>query len=151
MRRVISSVGSILPEVFRRSLLGSESVPSSIANVMHAVLNKLPGKRVTCLPCRGVLSGYRMKIDWNRHRSFIYGTWETAVVDALVDVVHSGNCVVDVGAHIGFYTLLLSKLVGPSGRVLAFEPLMWNFSVLYDNIRLNNCSHVTAINKAVLD
>jgi FkbM family methyltransferase len=151
MRRVISSVGSILPEGFRRSLLGSESAPSSVANVVHAVLNKLPGKRVTCLPCRGVLTGYSMKIDWKRHRSFIYGTWETAVVNALADVVHSGDCVVDVGAHIGFYTLVLSKLVGPRGRVLAFEPLLWNFSVLCDNIRLNNCNHVTAINKGVLD
>jgi FkbM family methyltransferase len=42
-------------------------------------------------------------------------------------------------------------MVGPGGRVLAFEPLPWNFQVLCDNIRLNHCTHAEAINKALLD
>jgi FkbM family methyltransferase len=92
-----------------------------------------------------------MKVDWSRHRSFVYGTWEPDVVHAITDVVRPGACAIDIGAHIGFYTLILAKMVGPYGRVLAFEPLPRNFSLLCDNIRLNNCTHVQAIDKAVLD
>jgi FkbM family methyltransferase len=92
-----------------------------------------------------------MKVDWSHHRSFVYGAWEAAVVNVLAGVVRPETCAVDAGAHIGFYTLLLSKLVGPRGRVLAFEPLPSNFSVLCENIRLNSCAQVEAINKALLD
>lgn len=151
MRRVVSRLQSILPESIRRSLLGSPSDPSRLANAVHAVLNRLPGEELTCLPCQGVLKGYQMKIDWSRHRSFIYGSWEPDVVKAIEDIVPSGAYALDIGAHIGFYTLLLAKIVGPHGRVSAFEPLPWNFSVLSDNIRLNHCTHVDAINKALLD
>jgi len=151
MRRVISAVVDKIPTSLRQAVIGSPSRPSRVANALHAIMNILPGSRVPCLPCRGVLKGYRMKIDWSRHRAFVYGTWEPAVVKALVEVVKPGASAVDIGAHIGFYTLILSKMVGPQGRVLAFEPLPWNFSVLCDNIRLNNCTHVEAINKALLD
>lgn len=151
MRKLISKLGGLLPENLRRPLLGSPSNPSFFANTFHRVLNRLPGEEMTCLPCEGVLKGYRMKIDWSRHRSFLYGNWEPDVVHAIADVVKSGAFALDIGAHIGFYTLVLSKTVGPHGRVLAFEPLPKNYSVLCDNIRLNNCTHVAAINKALLD
>lgn len=151
MRRVISKLVGILPDNLKRSLLGSPSNPSHFANAFHAVLNRLPGKEMTCLPCEGVLKGYRMKIDWSRHRSFVYGNWEPDVIHAIADVVKSGAFALDIGAHIGFYTLVLSKTVGPHGRVLAFEPLPCNYSIFCDNIRLNNCTQVEAINKALLD
>ena len=151
MRRVISSGVERIPQRLRQALLGSPSDPTHMANALHMILNMLPGSRVTCLPCRGVLKGYHMKIDWSRHRSFVYGTWEPAVVNALVEIVRPGASAVDIGAHVGFYTLILSKMVGPQGRVLAFEPLPWNFRVLCDNIQLNHCTQVEAINKALLD
>lgn len=46
----------------------------------------------------------------------------------------------DVGVHIGFHTLLLSKLVGHQGHVPAFEPSPWNFSVLAENVKINDCN-----------
>ena len=91
-----------------------------------------------------------MRIDWNRYRSFVYGTWEPDVVRTLAKLVSPGDAVLDIGAHIGFYTLLLARLVGPKGQVVAFEPLPGNFEILAENIRLNQCSQVRAINKAVM-
>jgi FkbM family methyltransferase len=41
-----------------------------------------------------------------------------------------GDVVVDIGAHIGYYTLLFASLVGESGKVIAFEPDPANFRVL---------------------
>jgi len=92
-----------------------------------------------------------MKIDWHKHRSFIYGTWEPKVVNAVVEVVSPGMIALDAGAHSGFYTLLLSKLVGPDGLVISFEPLPVNFQILQENILLNNCSNIEAVNQALVE
>jgi len=64
-----------------------------------------------------------MRVDWMSQRSFIYGSWEPEVQQAFGGLVREGRRALDIGAHIGYYTLLLSKLVGNSGKVIAFEPL----------------------------
>ncbi|MGC2280676.1 MAG: hypothetical protein WA603_11710, partial [Candidatus Acidiferrales bacterium] len=75
-----------------------------------------------------------MRVDWQIHRSFAYGTWEPEVVQAVQQEVTAGMNVLDLGAQSGFYTLLLSRLVGPEGRVFAFEPLPANFRLLDENV-----------------
>ena len=57
--------------------------------------------------------------------------------------------IIDVGAHIGYYTLLFAKLVGPNGHVYAFEASPKNFEILQINVQVNNYSNVTLIQKAV--
>ncbi|MCW4047993.1 MAG: FkbM family methyltransferase [Candidatus Bathyarchaeota archaeon] len=56
--------------------------------------------------------------------------------------------VVDVGAHIGKYTLKTAQLVGDNGAVLAIETNPVNYSALERNIQLNNIRNVTALNMA---
>ena len=63
----------------------------------------------------------------------------------------SGDTVVDIGANIGYYTILLSKLVGDSGKVYAFEPGPKNFELLCKNVEMNNCRNVILENKSVAD
>ena len=67
------------------------------------------------------------------------------------DIVKKGMVVVDVGAHIGYYAILASKLVGKSGEVWAFEPEPENLIDLETNIKLNMCSNVRTVGKAVSD
>src|SRR5919112_1930622 len=50
------------------------------------------------------------------------GRWEPRTLARFAELVRPGDTVLDVGAHFGIYTLLASELVGPSGRVVAFEP-----------------------------
>jgi FkbM family methyltransferase len=64
-------------------------------------------------------------------------------------LVREGSVVFDVGAHVGFYTLLAATLVGPRGRVYAFEPLPANIHYLKAHLSLNRISNVTVIEKAV--
>jgi len=90
-----------------------------------------------------------MRVDWQIHRSFAYGTWEPEVVQAMQREVTPGMNVLDLGAQSGFYTLLLSRLVGPNGRVFAFEPLPANFRLLDENVRLNNLRNVVVSDEAV--
>jgi hypothetical protein len=66
-----------------------------------------------------------------------------------INEVKPGQTVLDIGASIGFFTLLLAKLVGPSGRVFAFEPDIVSFALLKANVLVNGYRNVTLVNKAV--
>ena len=65
--------------------------------------------------------------------------------------VNPGDWVLDIGANVGHYTRRLSDLVGPSGRVIAFEPVPVTFSLLSANVQLFSHQNVTLINAAVSD
>ena len=60
-----------------------------------------------------------------------------------------GDTVVDVGANIGYYTVLLADKVGKNGKVYAFEPDKTNFEILKKNIKANNLKNVVAVDAAV--
>lgn len=76
---------------------------------------------------------------------------EEATTALFCEVVREGDVVVDLGANLGYFTLLAARLVGKSGRVYSFEPEPRNYSYLVKNIELNSYSHVTAVPKAVSD
>jgi len=71
--------------------------------------------------------------------------------DLLDRLVRDGDWAVDVGANVGQYTQRLSDLVGPSGRVLAFEPVPATFSLLSANVGLFRNQNVSLFNAAVSD
>lgn len=77
---------------------------------------------------------------------------ESNQVEVIRSVVAPGDCAIDVGANIGVYTILLSRLVGHSGTVHAFEPVPQTFRILSFNTRvfgLRNVSlHDCAISRA---
>jgi len=77
-----------------------------------------------------------------------YEPVETRVIKELVN---EGDIVVDAGANIGYYTVLMSKEVGPNGKVYAFEPGKECFDILAKNVKENNCNNVVLINKAISD
>ena len=58
---------------------------------------------------------------------------------------------IDIGAHVGYYTLLAAKLVGPTGKVYAFEPAPGDHDTLLKNIELNDYMNITATNMALSD
>jgi FkbM family methyltransferase len=62
-----------------------------------------------------------------------------------------GMTVVDIGAHVGYYTLQGARLVGDTGRVYAFEPQPDNFALLTKNVEINGCRNVVCVPQAVSD
>lgn len=76
---------------------------------------------------------------------------EKATTEIFKEAVKEGDIVVDAGANIGYFTLLAARLVGPTGKVFAFEPEPKNYSYLIKNIKLNHYDNVIAIQKAVSD
>ncbi|HTU34325.1 MAG TPA: FkbM family methyltransferase [Candidatus Acidoferrum sp.] len=143
-QRATATIAGWIPSGIKVALRGKSSSPRRIAGAIHRLLNRLPGERYPILDCRGPLDGYRMKLDWQKHRSFAYGTWEPEVVSAVSQFVTPGMSAIDVGAHGGFFALLLARLVGPLGKVIAFEPLPANFRILQHNIGMNALENVIA-------
>ena len=81
-------------------------------------------------------------------RGQLYEPFET---DLLLGQLHSGDVVLDVGANLGYYTLLFARRVGHTGKVFAFEPDPDNFSLLQANIARNGYDNVILVRKAASD
>lgn len=82
---------------------------------------------------------------------FLYGAFEQREIELLCSFVRPGDCVLDVGANIGLYSLALSRAVGPHGRVVAVEPDPDNLALLRRNLRSNACGNVTVVEEALGD
>lgn len=79
------------------------------------------------------------------------GVYEAATTNLLTQVLKPGDTFVDVGAHVGFFSMMAAALVGPAGRVVAFEPNAENYASLRNNLSLNGYAHVICVNSAVGD
>jgi FkbM family methyltransferase len=77
--------------------------------------------------------------------------YDHAEIHCLERELSSGDVFVDIGANIGFYSLVASRIVGPSGRVCAIEAEPDTYEALMRNIVMNHCAHVTAVNLGVSD
>ena len=77
------------------------------------------------------------------------GTLEIPVQEALRRLLGEGDVFYDVGANIGFFALIAARLVGPAGRVYAFEPVAESAEAIRANAELNGFENVTALEKAV--
>jgi FkbM family methyltransferase len=79
------------------------------------------------------------------------GTYERLAQRVFVEHVRPGGVVYDVGANAGFFTLLASKLAGPAGAVVAFEPIERNLRYIREHLRLNGVENVQVLPIAVSD
>ena len=77
-----------------------------------------------------------------------HGFYEKETSILMSALLKEGDLVIDVGAHIGYFSLLASRLVGNTGRVFAFEPIKDNLTRLRHNIAINEVSNVVVVPKA---
>ena len=81
----------------------------------------------------------------------IAGIPEPEISDLMARVAQPGDFVIDGGANIGFFTLLLSKFVGPDGHVLSIEPGQNNLFKLKENLKLNDSQNVELVEQPLWD
>jgi len=79
------------------------------------------------------------------------GEWEPGLTALLGGHVKPGMTFLDVGAHVGYYSCLAGRLVGPRGLVVAFEPSPRNFELLQANVWRNGLTNVVCFPWAVSD
>jgi FkbM family methyltransferase len=78
------------------------------------------------------------------------GAWEMWITRALEELIEPGMTVVDVGANVGWYTLLAAERVGPSGRVVAFEANPETVALLRRTVDVNGARGWTTVEPVAL-
>jgi FkbM family methyltransferase len=89
--------------------------------------------------------------DGTNKALFLYGVCEIAETRLVQSLLRVGMTFADIGANIGYYAMLAGRLVGPDGRVFAFEPNPEIHGRLVENARLNGLANVTTSTEAVTD
>ena len=79
----------------------------------------------------------------------LVGIREKLATETLQSDLREGNCVVDIGANIGYYALMEARLVGSHGKVYAIEPVPHNIELLENSIRLNNYGNIETFQLAI--
>ncbi len=82
---------------------------------------------------------------------YLLGTYEPQLQRIIREYVTAGDTVYDIGANIGYVSLSLAKSVGPSGRVIAFEPIPKNADDFRENIKINHITNVRLLEFAASD
>jgi FkbM family methyltransferase len=75
-------------------------------------------------------------------RLLTFGIWEAYETEEVREILRPGDTFIDVGADFGWYSVIGSKAVGPTGRVIAFEPVPSNLEFLRRNVAANGCANV---------
>jgi len=120
-----------------------------IGKILRFPLRMLPSNMQVPI-LSGKLRGKKWIIDSGVHRYWL-GTYELEKQDKFTQMVSPENIVFDIGANVGFYSLLASILVGDQGRVISFEPVKRNINYLRQHLAINKIENVTVMEAAVSD
>jgi FkbM family methyltransferase len=124
--------------------ISSQTIAGRIARLPLSII---PREAVVPI-LRGRLRGKRWIVGSAIHRCWL-GFYEFEKQRLISSMVKPGTVFYDVGANVGFYSLLASELVGPQGQVFAFEPLPRNVAYLRRHLALNRVSNVEILELAV--
>lgn len=97
----------------------------------------------------GPLRGSIIVTSWHDYPAAILGRTEGRLLDYFKNNVSKGETWLDIGAHYGYTAIALSRLVGPSGRVFAFEPMLNTSGCIARTRSFNNLLHLTVIPMAL--
>ncbi len=107
--------------------------------------NKVLGKDL--IKKKQIPLGLALELDISRKLQFLQ--WKKKIYEPHIfclaqKVLKKGDTVIDAGAHIGYWALIFSRLVGASGKVFAFEPELQNWQGLLKSIELNAAKNIHA-------
>lgn len=88
---------------------------------------------------------------WGTKTRLLLGLYEQESVRVCKSIIKPGMNVLDVGAHVGYYSRLFSDLVGTEGRIWAFEPDPETYKLLAQNVHLPRYQNIIPVQKAVSD
>jgi len=132
--------------VFNFSGVSNKSLAGKILRLPLALVPK----NLTTWICQGPLQGKKWVVGSSNHGYWL-GSYEFDKQKLIAETVGKGAVFFDIGAHVGFYTLLASTLVGNTGKVYSFELLPRNLGFLKKHLKLNGVQNVTLFEAAVSD
>lgn len=99
------------------------------------------------------IKGHRMALDLRdqglSRMLFCFDVIEQFKTELIEKALRKGDTFLDIGANLGYYTLIVAKIVGDGGKVFAFEPEPNNFALLKRNAEMNGLKNVVLVQKAV--
>jgi FkbM family methyltransferase len=120
---------------------------SALGKILRLPLRLIPsGTKVRII--QGPLKGKTWIVGSSNHGLWL-GSYESRKQEAFSLMVRRGATVYDLGANVGFYSLLASVLVGPGGRVFSFEPVPRNLQLLRTHLALNRITNCSVLEAAV--
>lgn len=120
---------------------------TALGRILRLPLRFIPSRAVVRIQS-GPTKGLRWRVGSSDHGCWL-GTYESTKQQAIGPWVKSGDTIYDIGANVGIYTLLFSRLVGSRGRVYAFEPLPDNGANLLFHLKANGVDNVNLCSAAV--
>ncbi|WP_328318784.1 FkbM family methyltransferase [Streptomyces sp. NBC_00388] len=149
MRDTASEVLLTLGRRYLRDAPGSFGKERLAARYLNPRLRDQPRRRV----CDDRF-GARFALDTQdliQRYLYLFGGWEPHMTHWLRSRLRPGDTFVDVGANIGYFSVLASRLVGSAGRVVSVEASPVFHRRLLQHARLNACDNIRAVNTAVAD
>ncbi len=120
------------------------------ARALHSFLyNSLKPKGQVAVEVNGFKMFLNSKDKGEVKDILLRGVYDKLETDIVQKSLGSGGIALDIGAHIGYFTLILAKAAGERGKVYAFEPEPGNFSILKKNIEANKFQNVVLENLAL--
>lgn len=134
-----------------RSILLKQSRPAAEEHFTARTRSQYLGKGTVLCQVLGGLKLFVIGDDVGFSPHMIFeGYWEFWLTRHFAEVIRPGDTVIDIGANLGYYTLLAADMVGPQGRVVAIEPNPEVFRRLSASIGVNGfASRVSARNVAL--
>jgi FkbM family methyltransferase len=124
-----------------------------ISTLIRRFLTRIsPSGHNVVMVSSGEIRGMKLNLDLGSEKDYWLGTYEVDLQNAVKSNVREGWVVYDIGANVGYISLVLAKAVGEKGQVIAFEALPTNVDRLYENIHLNGLdSRIMVVPGAVTD
>ena len=94
---------------------------------------------------------YLNTLDFTMYEPLITNTFESYETEIVLGMIKKDDVVMDLGANIGYYTLLIAQKIGPQGQIWAFEQEPRNFKLLKKNIAVNGYTNTTLSSYALSD
>lgn len=152
-KNFVLNLASFLAKIFPDSIKRYFYKNPALSEAIRGTLNRAAPKgnhRVEI--AAGVNEGIQMFLDLRTEKEYWLGTYELDLQKAATDLIEVDQIIYDIGANIGYLTLMFANLIGPGGHVFAFEALPGNVDRLKENIEINGYKErVTVVNAAVTD
>jgi len=137
-------------EFVRRTYGTLQQIPMVGTGVRRLVHTAMPvGTKLWIRVPEGLAKGLWMYVDPRFEHWYMNGDHEPWIQELLKSELRPGDCYFDVGAHTGFFSLIASRIVGSSGRIVTFEPDPENAAVLKSNLARNGLTDVAVVEAAV--
>jgi FkbM family methyltransferase len=138
MQRLLLSLAAFAARILPNSLTPAIYRFKPLARFIRGRLNRAAPTGLTQVKVAGGdLAGFTILLDMQIDKDYWLGTYEPELQAALRELIQPGAVIYDVGANIGYVSLLLAKAAGETGHVYAFEALPENAERWRKNVELN--------------